>query len=83
MRQKDALLRVGDDDSGPEDIADDEDLECETVIMIAFRLVPDKFIYPRRAHLFKCTMETLPNSDKLYLSKKGSVLFRCFFKFYI
>ena len=36
MRQKDALLRVGDDDSGPEDIADDEDLECETVKMITF-----------------------------------------------
>jgi len=28
MRQKYALLRVGDDESGPEDIADDEDLEC-------------------------------------------------------
>jgi|WetSurMetagenome_2_1015567.scaffolds.fasta_scaffold111916_3 hypothetical protein len=32
---------VGDDDSGPEDIADDEDLECETVKMITFRYVPE------------------------------------------
>jgi len=37
MRQKDALLRVGDDDSGPEDIADDEDLECEAWYMNTFK----------------------------------------------
>jgi hypothetical protein len=30
---------VGDDDSGPEDIVDDEDLECETAKMITFRYI--------------------------------------------
>ena len=33
------LFRVGDDDSGPEDIVDDEDLECETAKMITFRYI--------------------------------------------
>jgi hypothetical protein len=28
---------VGDDDSGPEDIKDDEDLECETIKMLTLR----------------------------------------------
>ncbi len=31
------LFWVGDDDSGPEDIADDEDLECEAWFMITFK----------------------------------------------
>jgi hypothetical protein len=37
MRQKSVLLRVGNDDSGPEDIADDEDLECEAWFIITFK----------------------------------------------
>jgi hypothetical protein len=32
------LFWVGDDDSGPEDNADDEDLECEAWFMITSKL---------------------------------------------
>jgi hypothetical protein len=35
------LFWVGDDDSGPEDTVDDEDLECETVKMITFKYLLD------------------------------------------
>ena len=35
---------MGDDDSGPEDHKDDEDLECEIVKMITFRLALDSFL---------------------------------------
>lgn len=37
MLQKAVFAVVGDDDSGPEDIADDEDLECEAWYMNTFK----------------------------------------------
>jgi hypothetical protein len=45
MNENQLFSLVGDDDSGPEDVEDDLDLECETVKTITLKF----FFYPPRA----------------------------------